>query len=1357
MRHRYVVALLSSGVLLLFFSILSLKQSNLPPGRNGVDDSLIKQNEYEGEEMDSPELFAEFHHGIRTREGEAGPSYPMNYQITELMKAKGVTTTLALSKSSGAKKLSWIERGPGNVAGRTRSIIVDPADPTNNTWIVGSVGGGIWKTPDAGKTWQEMTAGLTNLATSTLAMAASNPNVIYAGTGEGFNNVDQISGNGVWKSTDRGQTWQQLASTITNDFRNITRVIVDPKNENVVLVSTAAGFNGEGRNGIFRSTNGGQSWTQVYDSGSQRVQQILANPKNFNTQFATVNSRGVIKSIDGGKTWPLSSAGVSGARFEMAMAPSDTNRLFISAEGTVATLYVSDDAGATWAVAKVDPPDATPVDFLGGQGWYDNTIAVDPYDKDIVYAGGVSIFKFVVKPGASQNERVLLGIDYVNTSSFFTLVNITGSINGVVASGTGYVPASEQVTVELRFGPGRTQKAHRFTVPPGATSGVADANYTYRDYIDVPFEVWDIDNNRQLMVAFRDQLADGQFNMEIQTSERSREYIFPQLVPYSTTPSPDIAKNGGQAFKRLYLIWPVLPTGGTWNPGNLPNAVFRVRWGNISTKTVTRTIFQDSYQQFGGSNKGVHPDHHNLLLIPTDAAQKKFRLINANDGGLSFSDDGGATFSQTGYSFSTSLPATLRGYNTSQFYGLDKMNGADRYLGGTQDNGSFVSPNNPDAKSEWVRAPSGDGFEAVWHYRDSQKLLQSAQFNTIRRSVNGGVSWSTVSPPDNGSGRAPFFTKIAKSKQDPELVFASGLSGIWRSDNFATSWALTQMPTGFVGNSSFSQVKISLASPDVVWAGGSLSTTTPLFVSTDGGVTFTRTQTYTQNLGSLTGLATHPDDEKTAYALFSFARSPKILRTRNLGQTWEDISGFGANPTSSNGFPDVATFSLLVMPYDNNILWAGTEIGIFESTDGGKNWKYADNGLPPVAVWEMLIVNDEVVVATHGRGVWSVSLPQLAGYEPPVAVLAPRLLSLAGGLGGVVAATLNLRSPYDSSFVVVDGAKVLRLPANQAAKDTSVQVIVPVAAPKTANVSLLSYRAGKSYGSGAGTITLAPLQQAAVKYANNFNNPAQNTGDFVIDGLNFDLPESFSSGILNSPHPYLVNKDHTAILLKPIIVASANATLQYDDIAIVQPAQDYVAVEGTADFGKTWKALRPRYDASADSRWLAAYNNNQFGAESMFKKQEINLLNTFAAGEKIVIRFRLFSNAQTVAWGWAIDNLLIQDKVTAVEAEPPVPLAFNLAQNYPNPFSSAARSRAAGNPSTTIKYALPQPSEVQLIVYNALGQKVRTLVDDKQAPGTYQVVWNGTNDAGETVATGVYFYKIAAADYVRTLKMLFVN
>jgi hypothetical protein len=113
--------------------------------------------------MDRPDLFDEFHRDIRTGYGESGPSYPMNYQITELLKARGETSTRALSKASSAP-LPWIERGPGNVAGRTRSILVDPADPTFSTWILGSVGGGIWKTTDAGRTWQELTKDLTNLA-----------------------------------------------------------------------------------------------------------------------------------------------------------------------------------------------------------------------------------------------------------------------------------------------------------------------------------------------------------------------------------------------------------------------------------------------------------------------------------------------------------------------------------------------------------------------------------------------------------------------------------------------------------------------------------------------------------------------------------------------------------------------------------------------------------------------------------------------------------------------------------------------------------------------------------------------------------------------------------------------------------------------------------------------------------------------------------------------------------------------------------------------------------------------------------------------------------------------------------------
>ena len=189
-----------------------------------------RKKRVKGANADNPDLFAEWHNGIRTAYGETSPGYEFNYKINELLKAQNLSSTKELGKRAVTnKQVDWQSRGPGNVGGRTRGVVIDPTDPTYNTWFVGSVGGGVWKTTDAGSSWQNMTEDLPNLATSALAMSQSNPDIIYAGTGEGFGNVDQIDGSGIWKSTDRGVTWEQLASTANSpEFENIMRIIVDP-------------------------------------------------------------------------------------------------------------------------------------------------------------------------------------------------------------------------------------------------------------------------------------------------------------------------------------------------------------------------------------------------------------------------------------------------------------------------------------------------------------------------------------------------------------------------------------------------------------------------------------------------------------------------------------------------------------------------------------------------------------------------------------------------------------------------------------------------------------------------------------------------------------------------------------------------------------------------------------------------------------------------------------------------------------------------------------------------------------------------------------------------------------------------
>jgi len=162
----------------------------------------------------------------------------------------------------------------------------------------------------------------------------------------------------------------------------------------------------------------------------------------------------------------------------------------------------------------------------------------------------------------------------------------------------------------------------------------------------------------------------------------------------------------------------------------------------------------------------------------------------------------------------------------------------------------------------------------------------------------------------------------------------------------------------------------------VVWAGAGMYENPDLnvFLSKDYGLTFKKVNLFReQELGYLTSIATHPVDTGTAYLLFSIDHKAKILRTTDFGENWEDITRFGVGDSSQNGFPDIIVYSLLVFPMNTNIIWAGTEIGIFESLDNGATWHYANNGFPAVSVWQMFIQDNMIVIATHGRGIWTTS------------------------------------------------------------------------------------------------------------------------------------------------------------------------------------------------------------------------------------------------------------------------------------------------------------------------------------------------------------------------------------------------
>jgi hypothetical protein len=190
---------------------------------------------------------------------------------------------------------------------------------------------------------------------------------------------------------------------------------------------------------------------------------------------------------------------------------------------------------------------------------------------------------------------------------------------------------------------------------------------------------------------------------------------------------------------------------------------------------------------------------------------------------------------------------------------------------------------------------------------------------------------------------------------------------------------LTEISEGlaFFGRASSAiDVEVSKADPSIVWAGQGIfdGPVLNIFISEDYGESFNPVNSFTDvELGFITAIETHPVDPNTAFLLFSYKGSPKILRTEDKGNSWEDISGYGTENISNNGFPDVVVLSLLVMPHDPDVLWAGTEIGIVESVDNGLSWHLLDSEFPNVAVYKMLYQDNQIILATHGRGIWTAS------------------------------------------------------------------------------------------------------------------------------------------------------------------------------------------------------------------------------------------------------------------------------------------------------------------------------------------------------------------------------------------------
>jgi hypothetical protein len=423
----------------LIGTYLSFRNPSLKSKQIATIIESVSQSPKEDDEVDEEEeIKARIEQEIQMTMDPSTGYVPTERLIAAQARAQQINR---LNREENIQSLTWIERGPNNLGGRSRAILIDQNDATGNTIFIGSVGGGLWRTTNfksATPAWTQITSISANLAITTLAQDPNSLSTMYAGTGEGFNNADAIRGLGIYKSIDGGLTWNLLASTTTgganaSDFNYVQKILVYT-NGDVYASGISSAFCNRG--GILKSTNGGATWKRVigtYDGSGLCTGAVdfsgydIEMSKDGDLYASVVDNSNVADNFDlsvdttvgkiyyspAGATvgnsgaWinitppPPPDAGSYWQRIELACSPTNNNTVYALLQGnstSIGGIRVSTDAGSTWSnidntTLWCDNGASGSTDFSRGQAWYDLALAVKPDDDQTVFAGGVDLMK----------------------------------------------------------------------------------------------------------------------------------------------------------------------------------------------------------------------------------------------------------------------------------------------------------------------------------------------------------------------------------------------------------------------------------------------------------------------------------------------------------------------------------------------------------------------------------------------------------------------------------------------------------------------------------------------------------------------------------------------------------------------------------------------------------------------------------------------------------------------------------------------------------------------------------------------------------------------------------------------------
>jgi trimeric autotransporter adhesin len=785
-KRTQFAAMLCAGAFLTAGCLLTMSGNNHQNGEPERDEPL-EALRFEFEKTRDPRL-----NTIPRERLMAALKY---YADQERVMAKMKTT-------NGFTTLTWNERGPNNVGGRTRAVLFDANDATGKTVFAGGVGGGLWKCTDitaATPVWTPVNDQFSNLAVSCIAQDPSNAQILYFGTGEGWGNADGIKGDGIWKSTNGGTTWTQVTSTANNnDFAYIQRIAITSSGHVYAACKGATSNSG----GLQKSTNGGTSWTRVIGSGSTDMHVadievasngdlyatvgIFSNGKIFKSSYAThttnVGNTGNWSDITPTGTWQ---------RIEIAVAPGNSSQLYALCQGTgyeVTGIFSSANGGSTWSTKTI--PDiydqgAYSV-FTRGQSWYDLMCAVDPSNSNTVYIGGVDMLK---------------------------------------------------------------------------------------------------------------------------------------------------STNGGTTWTQLT----------SWSLYNDP-------WSPLSPFP-------------WAAAQNVHADIHTLVFRPGVSTS----ALVACDGGLFFSADLNAAVGLPSWASKST------NYNVTQYYACAAHpSNTNYFLAGAQDNGSHkFSTTGINTVTE---VTGGDGAFCFIDKTNGNNQITSYVQNNYYYSTDGGATFNDVASYDN-SGR--FINPSDLDGTNDILYAAGGANELKRYANVFSGFATKSSLTVSIGGDQISAIKVSPNTP------------TTIYVGTDDGRVYRITNANgTPTVTNLTSTQlvaggyvssidvkkrTTNTDDSILVAISNYGVNSVFYTANgtNASPTWIDID-------DNNTLQDIPVRWAIWSPVNSKIIFLGTEVGVMGTgtINGGSTvWSLLNNAVLPRTRVDMIQVNsnNQLVVATHGRGLWTSS------------------------------------------------------------------------------------------------------------------------------------------------------------------------------------------------------------------------------------------------------------------------------------------------------------------------------------------------------------------------------------------------